>query len=128
MLKPLVIKPTEETPKVILDPRANKFEMEGNSYPANAPSFYDTLLKWLEDYAKNPNPETELKLTLDYWNSASSKYLMMIMRVFEDMHKAGKKVNLIWVYDDADNMEAGAEYKELLKCPFKLIEAIKINK
>jgi len=128
MIKPLIINATEETPQVILDPRANKFEMEGNSYPANAPSFYDKILIWLADYATNPNPETQLKLTLSYWNSASYKYLLQVIKVLEEMHKSGKKVGVIWMYDDTDNQELGMEYSELLNCHFTLVEATKDKK
>jgi len=46
----LNIKPTEFTPKVLLDTEKNKFEIAGESRPEDAGKFYGPILDWLDKY------------------------------------------------------------------------------
>ena len=51
-MKKLVIEPTNETPKVILDREKNVFEFSGNSLPEDVSNFYSPILSWFTEYAK----------------------------------------------------------------------------
>lgn len=126
----LNIKGTAETPTVIFDPANNVFEISGKSLPEDVKEFYNPLLKWMKSYADSPNTTTVLKVKMDYFNTASSKMILELFEVLNDMHEAGKSVNIEWYYqeDDEDMMDAGADYADMLDIPFKMISFQSISK
>lgn len=117
-MKAIKIVGTEDTPKVILDKGAREFELSGRSLPEDALTFYQPILKWLEEYAINPNPETNFIIKLEYFNTASSKLLLDVLTTLENV----KNVTVIWYFfeDDEDMEEAGEEFSELVEIPFEL--------
>ncbi len=119
----LTIKGTPETPDVIFDAANNKFEISGKSLPEDVKEFYNPLLLWVRSYADSPNPATVLKVKMDYFNTASSKMILELFEVLNEMHEAGNNVSIEWYYqeDDEDMMDAGADYADMLDIPFKMI-------
>lgn len=116
----------EDTPKIILDPKNDIFELSGRSLPEDATAFYEPILQWLREYAQNPNKETVVHFRLKYFNTASSKMLLDILLVFEDMAEEGKNILIKWFYpeEDEDMQEAGEEYAEIVEAPFEHISYI----
>jgi len=123
MIKPLKIEPTHKTPKVYLDPENNAFEISGRSIPEDSVGFYKPVLDWLDEYAKNPLPRTEFKFELEYFNTASSKNILEILKKLESIYEQGHDVKIIWYYeeDDEDMEETGEDYKALLSVPVELV-------
>lgn len=117
------IKGTEDTPEVILDKAANKFELSGRSLPEDVSSFYGPILTWLTDYIADPNPDTTFNFKLVYFNTASSKMILDILMKLEELHKKGTKVLIKWHFpeDDEDMEEAGNEYADIVEIPFEKI-------
>jgi len=113
-----------DTPKIIFDPENEIFEISGRSLPEDATVFYDPIIEWLKNYAKNPLSKTIIQFKLNYFNTASSKMLLDILLIFEDMKEDGKDVLVKWFYpiDDEDMQEAGEEYDEIVEVPFEHIE------
>ena len=111
---------TEDTPTIILDASANKIEFSGRSMPENVAGFYAPALSWIEEYVKNPNPETILNIKLEYFNTASSKILLDIIMSFEKIVSTGKSLKINWYYqaDDDDMLEAGEGYADIVEVPF----------
>jgi len=126
----LNIKGTPETPEVLFDPASNRFELSGKSLPEDVKEFYNPLLKWLKSYADSPNPSTTLKIKMDYFNTASSKMILELFEVLNEMHEAGKSVLIEWYYqeDDEDMQDAGADYADMLEVPFKMISFQSVSK
>ena len=114
---------TEDTPKVILDPENNEFEISGRSLPEDVASFYNPVLNWLEEYIENPKEKTEFNFKLVYFNTASSKLLLDILMKLESLHENGNEVLVKWHYpeDDEDMEEAGEEYSDIVDVPFEQI-------
>jgi hypothetical protein len=114
------IESTEDTPKVILDASAGKFEMSGRSLPEDAAEFYQPILDWLDAYNSSPNPETTFEVKLEYFNTASSKLILDVLTKLEDIDG----VTIHWYYyeDDEDMEEAGEEFSELIEVEFELKE------
>lgn len=114
---------TEDTPKVILDPENNAFEISGRSLPEDVASFYNPVLNWLEEYIENPKDKTEFNFKLVYFNTASSKLLLDILMKLESLHEKGNEVLVKWHYpeDDEDMEEAGEEYSDIVDVPFQQI-------
>ncbi len=122
----LNIKGTAETPNVIFDPANNTFEISGKSLPEDVKEFYNPLLKWMRGYAEAPNPNTTLKVKMEYFNTASSKMILELFELLNEMHGEGKSVTIEWYYqeDDEDMMDAGADYADMLEVPFKMISSV----
>ncbi len=114
---------TEDTPKVILDPENNEFEISGRSLPEDVASFYNPVLNWLEEYIENPKDKTEFNFKLVYFNTASSKLLLDILMKLESLHENGNEVLVKWHFpeDDEDMEEAGEEYSDIVDVPFEQI-------
>lgn len=120
-MEALIIEKTGDTPNVVLDAAVNKFEFSGKSLPEDVMAFYQPILDWIESYAKDPNDETDFVFKLDYFNTASSKIIMDIMLLLEEMNENGKTVKVSWYYreDDEDMEEAGEEYADMIEVPFE---------
>jgi len=123
VMENIVIEPTTETPKVVLDKEMSKFVFSGNSLPEDVTSFYTPIMEWIDAYMANPNQKTELDLSFDYYNTSSSKMILKILEKFREIHRKGYTVVVNWHYmeDDEDMVEAGEDYAEHLKLPFNFI-------
>jgi len=115
------IKGTDDTPNVILDAQNNIIEFSGRSLPEDVATFYAPIIEWIVQYAKNPNPKTNVVFKLEYFNTASSKMILDIFLKFEEIHKDGHDVTISWYYqeDDEDMEEACDEYADIVEIPFQ---------
>lgn len=122
-MRNLIIEPTSKTPKIILNADVNVFEISGRSIPEDSVGFYRKVMDWIDEYAKNPNPKTNFKFQLEYFNTSSSKCLLDVFRRLEKMYKGGHQIEITWCYDadDEDMKETGEDYKALLEVPFELV-------
>jgi hypothetical protein len=117
----LMIEQTDDSPQVILDQEGNRFEISGKSLPEDVVDFYQPVLDWLGEYRKKPNPRTEFSFKLIYFNTASSKLILDILMIFEEMVEEGHDVLVRWLSlgTDEDMQEAGREYEEMVDVPFE---------
>lgn len=119
----LSIKGTQETPEILLDKEQGIFVIKGKSLPEDVKEFYNPVLSWFEDYSQNPNKQTVLKVKMDYFNTASSKMILEIFESLQELFDKGNDVSIEWYYmaDDEDMEDAGQDYSDLVKIPFKFI-------
>ena len=116
---------SSETPRIILDKENNILEIAGNSIPEDAQAFYDPILEWIDDYLTSPNPKTNFVFKLEYFNTASSKSILELLKRLSSIHETKQSEVLInWRYeeDDEDILEAGEDYKTMVDVPFKMVE------
>jgi len=119
----IIIEPTLETPRVVLDRDSSIIEFSGNSLPEDVNTFYAPILEWIDNYVDNPNQQTEVSMNFDYYNTSSSKMILRILERFRDIYRKGYPVVVNWLYmeDDEDMVEAGEDFADHLKIPFKFI-------
>ena len=119
----LKIESTEDNPRIILDRESNNLEISGRSLPEDVNTFYEPIMSWLEEYAKDPLDVTVFSFKLTYFNTASSKIILDILTHFEEMIEEGHEVMVRWHYpeEDEDMLEAGEEYSEMVDVPFKMV-------
>ena len=119
----LIIESTEDTPKVILDPKENNFILSERSLPENAIDFYKPIFDWLNNYKNEPNKLTKFTFKLDYFNTASAKQITKILLLLEELAK-NNKVNVKWYYqkEDLDMRSSGARFAKLIKVDIELLE------
>lgn len=122
-MEAIAIKGTGQIPTITLDKEASRFEFSGPSLPEDAIEFYEPILKWIDNYAENPNEKTEVVFKIDYYNTASSKSIFEILKKFGSLYLAGKDVEIHWYYpeDDEDMQESGEDFSSIVTAPFKLI-------
>lgn len=114
---------TEDSPKIILDKENNVFEIAGKSLPEDVLYFYTPVIKWLNEYAEDPLDETVFSFKMEYYNTASSRFLLNIMLVLGDIQKDGHKVFVRWFYphNDAEIEEGGKDYFSIVNLPHEII-------
>ena len=120
-METLRIEQTDDSPQVILDQEDNQFEISGKSLPEDVQDFYQPVLDWLNAYRKQPLAKTVFNLKMIYFNTASSKLIMDIMLIFEEMVEEGHDVVIRWhsLRSDEDMQEAGKEFEEMIDVPFE---------
>ena len=85
---------TEDCPEIILDKEMNKFQIRGKSLPEDVASFYAPVLDWLQHYSQNPNSLTIFDIKLSYFNTASSKLILDILMILEEMCEKGHSAEI----------------------------------
>jgi len=122
----LYIKETEITPLIEFDSTENIFRIVGKSLPEDVKNFYSPVIHWLDEYSKEPNPETHLTIDFEYFNTSSSKMILIILNKIKEIHRGGKNVIVTWIFPqfDAEIEDAGEEFAELLNIPFEFIPKI----
>lgn len=115
-MKPIILQATEDTPEVILNPSENIFRIARISVPEDAYEFYQPLIQWLNEYSKNPLPETIFEFDMDYVNTASNKQLMQLMLVLNKIAQ-NYPVTVKWFYEsiDEDMLSLGKRFQKLAK-------------
>ncbi|MCG8702275.1 MAG: DUF1987 domain-containing protein [Bacteroidales bacterium] len=123
MIDALDIRATNDTPKVLLDPENDIFEISGRSLPEDVVSFYQPVLDWINNYMQEPLEYTDFVFKYTYFNTATSKLILDILFRLEEINKAGHKVMVTWFYeeDDEDMLDQGEEFKENVELPFEII-------
>ena len=113
---------TERTPLIDLNPTSGEFIIEGSSIPEDCLLFYKEVFSWLEEYIRNPRPETNLILRLKFFNTSTSKCLFTIFRKLEEIQNGGNKASIVWYYqlEDTDMYESGLDFQQMIKVPFKI--------
>jgi len=130
-MEKLIIEPTLNTPRIILDPETNKFEFSGESRPENVRNFYLPVLEWMENYTDavasqddaSKSVTREFHFNFEYFNSTSAKYILDLFKTLSNMNEAGISISVFWHYeeDDEDMLEVGNEMSRMSRLPFEYI-------
>lgn len=125
-MEALVMESTQDTPGIIFDKQNNTFEISGKSLPEEVTAFYKPVMDWIDEYLKDPNDETVLQMKFEYFNSASSKVIVEIIKSFVKLKELGKHVEIQWYYpdDDEEMYEAGEEFSDIVNFPFTCINYV----
>jgi len=125
-MEPLIIAATDDTPEITLDKSRSVFDINGRSLPEDIIQFYAPVFSWLEQYVADPNETTLLKVRIDYFNSASQRALNEIFTILSRILVKGKSVDVEWHFneDDDEMKEAGEEFAEITKLPFRYISYV----
>ncbi len=118
----LVIKETYETPGIKFSAKNGSLVIEGRSLPENSIKFYEPLLNALEDYSTNPADKTTVDFKLEYFNTGSSKCILTILRLLQNIHSVNENVTINWYHDeeDVEILETGEDYSRIVNIPFNI--------
>jgi hypothetical protein len=122
-MEKFILEPSSHTPYVFMDPKTGLFEFKGRSTPENSIEFYDPIYKFLDNYILAPNSKTIVNVSLEYFNTSSSKCILDVFKKFAKLHKDGKNVLVNWYYEEEDDdmREKGEDYSDILNLPFHIL-------
>jgi hypothetical protein len=127
-LKNLFIEPTVKTPQIDLNRLTGELILSGRSIPENAAELYDGVLKWVNQYADNPRPTTNLRLNLEYFNTASSIWLAKIVKALssEKESESTLMIHLYFNIEEFDSMDV-EDLKDALSPIIDMIGTPKVS-
>jgi len=79
-LTDLIIEKTPKTPQIELKYNSGELSMTGRSLPENASRIYEPVLNWVNNYVIQPQPVTNLRLNVEYFNTSSLLWISKIVR------------------------------------------------
>lgn len=111
-------------PTIKYDRSTGMLSITGSSFPENAVVVYDPIVKWIERFNFDDVEVFKVRISLEYYNTATSKKLFEIIKKLNQTYQEGKKIEIIWEYlgDDEDMFESGRYYSELVEIPFRFVE------
>ena len=132
-MEKLIIEPTVNSPRIVLDSESRNFEFSGESRPENVRKFYLPILEWLEAYTAEQDKLRDDERTFgllcqfnfEYFNSTSAKYILDIFKSLNAINALGIEPEIKWLYeeDDEDMLEVGREMSRMSKLPFEYIKS-----
>ena len=119
----LVIEGTKQTPHIDFNASTGVLSISGRSIPESTFEFFNPVLQWLDEYAGIAGDETVINVSLEYFNTSSSKYILEIFKRLKGVLNDGKDVLVKWYYeeDDEEMMETGEDYEDVSGLPFEII-------
>ena len=109
-LKNLFVEQTDKTPLIDFNYLNGEMILSGKSIPINAPRIFEPLLEWVNEYVKNPRQNTNLRLNLEYFNTASAIWLAKIVKSLSGISKP-ESILFLHIYfpiedfDDIDDIK-----------------------
>ncbi len=116
------IKGTDRTPEVDFNFATGVLAISGRSITENPISFYKELEALIIAYGKNPASQTLFSVTLEYFNTSTSKCLVELFKLLETIQSNQYEVLVEWFYekDDEEIMDSGEDYKDIVDIPFEV--------
>jgi len=99
--------PTDKTPQVDFNYITGELILAGRSIPENATEIYEPLYNWVNEYSKNARQTTNLRLNLEYFNTASSIWLAKIVKSLSRIEDPESIlfIHLYFGIEEFDNMD-----------------------
>jgi hypothetical protein len=104
-IKNIFIEKTAKTPQIDFNQLTGELILFGRSIPENAAKVYEPLLVWINEYIKSPHRTTNLRLNLEYFNTASSIWLAKMVNALSKISE-DDYVLIIHLYFDIEDFES----------------------
>lgn len=117
------IEADRNTPLISLKPDGI-MAIKGRSIHENVVEFYSPAFEWADEYIKDPADLTCIDIQLEYFNSASAKYIIQLLQKFRKVLVLDKKFVINWYYEEGDEdiLERGEYFALVLDLPFNFIK------
>jgi len=112
MMNELIIEQTPKTPQIDLNQLTGDLLFYGRSIPENATKLYEPVLNWVAEYILKASPTTNLRLDLEYFNTASSIYLAKMLKVLTRI-KVPEYVLIIHLYIPVEEFNEMNEFEDI---------------
>lgn len=111
-LQSLIIEQTPKTPQIDMNQLTGELIISGKSIPENAAKVYEPALSWVNEYIQHARPTTNLRLNLEYFNTASSLWLAKILKVLIRINEPDY-VLIIHLYLPLEEFEEMKEFEDI---------------
>jgi len=118
----LRIEATKSSPEILLNP-GGMIRIKGRSIHENTLDFYKPVDDWVSAYILEPAEVTCIDMNLEYYNSASAKFMIQLFQKIARVRLKNKKFIVNWYYEEGDEdiYERGEYFSSVLKMPFNFI-------
>lgn len=113
---------TNRHPEVQCDAEKGLISIKGKAIPEDAEKFFQPIVDWIVKYTETQPEKTEINFQLEYFNTSSSKWLLLVFKKLEVLQEQNGQTEINWFYDDEDLLEYMQEIKELLNIDVKTVE------
>lgn len=109
-------------PEFKIHAKKNLLSLQGRSIPEDPRPYYNDITEKAKSHLESMQAACTLEIHLDYFNTASALYLYQFLRFYQEKSSEGSIIR--WCYDkgDADILEAGKDYEEMLDIEFEFQE------
>ncbi len=123
----LIIEESNKTPAIFFDYQNGKLDIIGyRSMPESPTQFYTPILEWVTKYVLKPKAlSTEVTIKLEYFNTATGKCFVEILKKLDKLPLLGHPVFLKWYYEEDD--EDMAQSADDIQASIKFVRIEKIS-
>lgn len=113
-MRELIVEQTQKTPQIDLNQVTGDLIFAGKSIPENAAKIYEPVLDWVKEYILKANPTTNLRLNLEYYNTATSIWLTKIIKALIQIKEPGYTliIHLYLTIEDFDEIDDFNDIKD----------------
>jgi hypothetical protein len=106
-LKNIMVEPTEKTPQIDFNHLTGELIISGKSIPENATEIFEPVFDWTNEYVKTARQTTNLRLNLEYFNTATSIWLAKIVKSLSkiELPEAVLFIHLYFGIEEYDSMD-----------------------
>ena len=113
-LTDLLIEKTSKTPRIELKYSSGEISLTGRSLPENATRVYEPVLNWVSNYVIQPQPVTNLRLNVEYFNTSSSLWISKIVKTLTRINNPDYRpmVHIYIPLEEYDDMKQSADIRD----------------
>lgn len=124
-MKKIEIAKSVRSPYVCFDPEKGSIVVRGQSILENPREFFEALVgRWLDEYLKAPQEETNVEIDLEFCNTSSSVWIFQLLNKVSKLRHSGKNVKVYWVYADDDVLDIGNDYSQCIGMEFLMVKKV----
>lgn len=113
-LTDLIIEKTPKTPQIEMKYSSGELSLTGRSLPENATRTYEPVLNWINQYIIQPQPVTNLRLSVEYFNTSSSLWISKIMKTLTRINNPDYRL-MVHIYiplEEYDDMKLSPDARD----------------
>ncbi len=122
IMETLIIEAEKTLPYICFDPRSEQYLIKGNSFHEDPQLAYEPIFKWIRENIDKIDHKINFTVQIYYFNSASNRMLLKMLRLLEVAKQSGKNINIVWKYDDDECKTDGTIFEKIINIPFKFIK------
>ena len=113
-LTDLIIEKTPKTPQIELKYNSGELSLTGRSLPENASRIYEPVLNWVNNYVIQPQPVTNLRLNVEYFNTSALLWISKIVRTLTRINNPDYRfiVHIYIPLEEYDDMQLSSDVRE----------------
>jgi len=123
-----MIEPTEKTPQIDFNLLTGELIISGKSIPENATEIFEPAFNWANEYIRVARQTTNLRLNLEYFNTATSIWLAKIVKSLSriEIPEAVLFIHLYFGIEEYDSMDV-EDIKDTLSHVIDIINSSTIS-